>query len=252
MLDPPPPDDRWARWMPGKLHQSGPNVRPPLAGACHIGRMTSVLVHAAALAPRFSPGSALGRAVRPGRRGVRGEKLGKDGGCAHGRAPLRLVRAWALLLLPFGTATVHAEPAATGRMGPTSRATVRISLSVAPRLEVSRSAVEAAGSSGSAGSQSFCVWSNSGVGSYSISASDASDPSAGEVARGGSGFVLQMAGAGAGTMPLALAPGVTAAGLTAASAPGCGSGRLVVRPANMAANGPAVRPHALLLIVAPD
>jgi hypothetical protein len=229
------------------LHRSGPNVRPLLAAIGHIARMACVEVPEAALAPR-PPCAAL--ADRARRRGVRDESI-KDGGSAHGRAPLRPVYAWALLLLlSFGSATVHAEPA--GRMGPTSRATVQISLSVAPRLEVSRSSVEADGSSGAPGSQSFCVWSNSGVGSYSISASDASDPSAGEPAAMEPGFAVQLAGGGAGTMPLALAPGATATGLAAASGLGCGSGRLVGRPATMAGGDAPAQSGALLLLVAPD
>lgn len=137
-------------------------------------------------------------------------------------------------------------------MGPTSRATVQISLSVAPTLEVSRSSVEADWSSGAAGSQSFCVWSNSGVGSYSISASDASERSAGELAGPRSEVAVQLAGAGTGTAPLALAPGMTATGLAAASSRGCGSGRLIVRPATMAGGAAPTPSGVLLLLVAPD
>jgi hypothetical protein len=199
--------------MPGKkLHQSGPNVRPPLAGARHIGRMT------------FVPLPAL-RAI-----------------CASAL----------LLLLPFGSAALHAAPVAAGRMGATARATVQISVSVAPRLEVSRSLAVAA-ESGGAGTERFCVWSNTGVGSYSISASEAPDPGAGDPAGGGFAFDVQLAGLEAGTAPLSLAPGLSATGLRAEAQGACRSGRLVIRPANMAGDNPtARRSGALLLLIAPD
>ena len=200
--------------MPGKkLHQSGPNVRPPLAGARHIGRMT------------FVPLPAL-RAI-----------------CASAL----------LLLLPFGSAALHAAPVAAGRMGATARATVQISVSVAPRLEVSRSLAVAAESGGAAGAERFCIWSNTGVGSYSISASEAPDPGAGDPAGGGFAFDVQLAGLKAGAAPLSLAPGLSATGLRAEAPGACRSGRLVIRPANMAGDNPtARRSGALLLLIAPD
>jgi hypothetical protein len=160
-----------------------------------------------------------------------------------------VVRAGALLaLLPLGAAGVHAEPA--GRMGPTSRAAVQISVSIAPKLEVSRSAVLAAESgSGKGGTESFCVRSNTGVGSYSVTATDASDRTA-DGSAGGVPFEVQLAAARPGAMPLMLAPGVPATGLMAASGAGCGSERLVVRPAK-ATDNPARR-DAVLLLIAPD
>lgn len=222
-----------------------------LAGVRHIGRMTSVLVPTAASEPRLPPRPPLARAARTRRRSSRGESVARSlGGFPDRRPALPLVHAWALLaLMPLGSTAAHAEPAA--RMGATSRATIQISLSVAPRLEVSRSGVTAAESGGGAGTESFCVQSNSAVGSYSITASEPSDGSASEPVGKGFPFEVQLTDEGAG-MPLSLAPGMSLTGLTAASE-GCRSGRLVIRGAKIASGDPAIdRSDALLLLIAPD
>ena len=242
--------------MPGNLRQYGPIVRLLLAGARHIGRMTSVLIPAtASSAPRLPPSAALARQARACRLNSGDESVETTvGGCRHDRRSLLRSHLWVMaVLLPFGSAAAHSEPDATGRMGLTSRATVQISLSVAPKLEVSRSAVVAAASGGgAAGTESLCVWSNSRVGSYSISASDASDRSVGEPVGDPFPFEVQLAGARAGAMPLSLAPGVSATGLTPGSEGGCRSGRLIIRPAKMASGAAPVRSGALLLVIAPD
>jgi hypothetical protein len=171
--------------------------------------------------------------------------------CDQGRALLLVVRAGALLaLLPLGAAGVHAEPA--GRMGPTSRAAVRISVSIAPKLEVSRSAAVGAERGDEGGAESLCVRANGGVASYSITASDASDRGAGESVGDEFPFEVQLTGQ-SGAIPLSLAPGVPATGLAAAPGSGCGPGRVVIRPAKLASDNPAARrPDALLLLIAPD
>ena len=242
--------------MPGKSGQYGPNVRSLLASADHSGRMTAVPVPAPPLERHLPPGPALARAARMCRRNSPGEGVARTAdGCAHARASRLPIHACALLmLLPLGSAAVHAETVASGRMGPTSRGTVHISLSVAPKLEVNRSPVVASESGrGADRTQSFCVWSNSSVGSYSISASDASDRSTAEPAGTAFPFAVQLIGAGAGALPLLLAPGVSATGLAAAPQGGCGSERLDVRPAQMAGGEPAApRSGALLLLIAPD
>ena len=239
--------------MPGKSGQYGPNVRSLLAGARHIGRMTAVPVPAAP-SESLLPHPALAPAAMTRHRNSSNEGVaGASDSRSNARPPLLPIDAWALLmLLPFGSAAVHAEP--TGRMGITSRGTVHISLSVAPKLEVSRSAVVAAESgSGADGTQAFCVWSNSKVGSYSISASDASARSTDGPAGAAFPFAVQLMSVGAGAIPLSLAPGVSVTGLAAAPQGGCGSQRLDVRPAEMAGREPAApRSGALLLLIAPD
>lgn len=241
--------------MRRKSSQYGPNVRPLLAGAGHIGRMSAVPVLAASSAPRLPRSPALARAARTCRRNFPNERVATAlGRCPYPPSSLRLTPVRALLLLlSFGSAAVYAQPVATSRMGLTSRGTVHISVSVAPRVEVSRSAVMAAESGGADGTQSFCVWSNSAVGSYSISASNASDGSTGEPVGDRFPLDVQLAAAGTGTIPLSLAPGASATGLTAASGDGCRSERLVIRPAELASGNPgAARSATLLLLIAPD
>ena len=236
--------------MARKFHRSGSNVSQALAGARHIRRMTSVLVPAAASEPRLPRGPALAPAGRTCDRGSGDECFARTvSGCAPRRPALLAIHAWALLVLvPFGSTAAHAEPA--GRMGVTSRATVQISVSVAPRLDVNRSGVTAVESGGGEGrTEGLCIWSNTSIQSYSISASDASDGSGGERFP----FEVQLAGAGAGANAQSLAPGASATGLTAGSGNACRSGRLVIRPAQMASGTAAVhRSGALLLLIAPD
>lgn len=166
--------------------------------------------------------------------------------------------ALACLLLSATAGPAAARSAGDGVIGPVSRASVAISLSVAPRLEADRlAAAGTADRSGrNRGSDAFCIWSNTSIGTYSVSAlavPGEGGPSAGAAAA--APYAVEWSG-GPAASSAPPADGTGLAGLRAQSSAGCGSGSalgnaLVVSRTEVASS-PTSRPAAVLLLVAPD
>jgi hypothetical protein len=162
------------------------------------------------------------------------------------RPSLRIVAGslWAGLLA-FRPDGLGAQPASDGQLGPISRGSVHISLSVAPRLGAERAAARQAGA-GKAPTQPFCIWSNGAISTFSVRASDASAGPDGDAVP----YELEYKGP-EDSRPLAIRPGTGLAGLASQSQEACRPGEggpgggLLVRKAG-AASG------TLLLLIAPD
>jgi hypothetical protein len=141
-------------------------------------------------------------------------------------------------------------------MGPVSRASVAISLSVAPRLAADRLARGTVDRSDPEhGSAAFCVWSNTSIGTYSVSASAVSEQGGPSPAAAAAPHAIEWSG-GPAAWSASLGDGTGLAGLRAQSRAGCGSGSgpanaLVVTMTEAASSG-APRAAAVLLLVAPD
>lgn len=161
-----------------------------------------------------------------------------------------------LILIPLSSA-IQAQATVNGAIGPTSRATVEIKVSVAPNVQVHRSApVDVAGGQSGHTEQYLCVSATRGVGTYSIRSVDVSDAADGAPGSAEGRFPYQVEWAAPATAsgraaPLTLMPGALVTGLAPASSGGCSSaGQLVVRPAILSGRRPAA--GALLLVIAPD
>lgn len=157
------------------------------------------------------------------------------------------------LLLALSPAGLCAQSASPGSMGPVSRASIAISLSVAPHMQAERvPASEGLRSSRDGTTQPFCVWSNGSVGTFSVSATIAgSDDEAKDSSAGA--YELEWRDR-ADRRPLRA--GATLAGLTAQSPGACdpGSGSAAALVARTVARPGSSAPYTgpLLLLIAPD
>ena len=154
--------------------------------------------------------------------------------------------------------TLWAKPASGGgEMGPVSTGSVQISLSVAPRLGAEPALAEGGGVEGQGGGRALCIWSNAAVGTFSVTASDASsERRAGDRGAPLDAYALEWTDP-AGVSPIAAAgAGTGLSGLAAQSRESCEAqtraGGLAVRRAAAAADESAARTNALLLLIAPD
>jgi hypothetical protein len=180
------------------------------------------------------------------------------GGRSSGRKSPALAAVASLLLLaaPGEAGTIG------GAMGNVSRATIGISVSVAPRVELLRAGPESAstkaGESGVRAAQPLCIWGNTALGTYNVTAS--SEAAGGFLVRDGNGHGLAysvewetLAGRAA---PVALSNGAALNGLTAATSVRCGGGAtagLVVKvPEAVGRSAAGGYAGSLLLLVAPD
>jgi len=159
---------------------------------------------------------------------------------------MRVIAGWLCIgQLAFHPDALGAQQAFNGQIGPVSRASVQISLSVAPRLGAER-AEGGASRAGEASAQPFCIWSNGAIATFSLSASDVSGPLAGKAGP----YALEWRGP-EGERSLVMSPGSSLTGLAAQPRENCRSGEgrrqggLLVRRAD-AASG------ILLLLIAPD
>lgn len=184
---------------------------------------------------------------------------------ASGLDALRVIRSWeqdmressskGLLVALLGACLLASSPAAvraeaySGQLGPVSRGSVRISLSVAPRLGAKRSLSGTVGIE-SVGTRPFCIWSNASIPTFSLSVSDLTED--GKSAR--PPFELEWSGSGAAKRPLVIRPGTTLAGLPAQSPQQCASetGRGAELTVKQAAFSTESRGSAVLLLIAPD
>ena len=144
-----------------------------------------------------------------------------------------------------------------GEMGPVSTGSIRISLSVAPRGGAEPALAEGGGVEGQGADRPLCIWSNAPVGTFSVTASDASPEwRAGDRGLSLNAYELEWTdGAGVSRMvPAGIGTGLS--GLAAQSRESCEAqtraGGLAVRRAAAAADESAARTRALLLLIAPD
>lgn len=165
----------------------------------------------------------------------------------------------AILGLAFssGPAMLHAQ--SDGQLGAVSRASVHISLSIAPRLKVDRmEPVPASAGQRQDEMQPFCIWSNASVGTFSVRASEVAAGAGTASARAGGGPAYELMWRDSSGRLVAPGPGATLTGLAAQSGQGCPSqatapAGLLVRAAPAARRSdPQGREHTLLLLVAPD
>lgn len=162
------------------------------------------------------------------------------------------------LILAARADPLRAQPGVGGAMGPVSRASIGISLSVAPRVEADRhAAVHAAGlSDRTVWSEPFCIWSNTSIGTFSLSASAVSEQGSVSAGQPAPTFPYDIQWSGDAGRSSALDHDRGLAGLRASSLASCGSGTrlanlLVVRPTK-SAGGAALQSPAVLLLIAPD
>lgn len=171
---------------------------------------------------------------------------------------VRSVAVFAYLI--FGAATAEAGTV-RGKMGGVSRATIGISVSVAPRMEVVRagapSATELVRERSIRASQPLCVWGNTSLGTYNVTVK--SDVIRFPSTNDGKGeFNIEWESFSRAAEPVTLAGGSTLRGLSAATAIHCGgertAGVVLTMPVHDATIGDPRSAHgaALLLIVAPD
>jgi hypothetical protein len=147
-----------------------------------------------------------------------------------------------------------------GAMGNVSRATIGISVSVAPRLQLLRAGAQstgsAAGGNGLRTSQPLCIWGNTPLGTYNVTA--LGDTLQGfEVGDGnGRAHSVEWESLAGGTGPVAFSSGSTVNQLTAARSVGCGGGAtagiVVSYPDGSGRNPTDDHAGTLLLLVAPD
>jgi hypothetical protein len=160
-----------------------------------------------------------------------------------------------LLAVPGEASTIG------GEMGNVSRATIGISLSVAPRVQLMRVGKEStsklAGQS-SLRAQALCIWGNTPLGTYNVTA--LSDASQGFMIKNGSGdgieYSVEWQSPGDAPGPVSLSSGSALQDLMADRSVRCGGGAtagLVVRlPGPIERNADRQHAGTLLLLVAPD
>jgi hypothetical protein len=160
-----------------------------------------------------------------------------------------------LLAVPGEASTIG------GEMGNVSRATIGISLSVAPRVQLMRVGKES--TSKTAGqsilrAQALCIWGNTPLGTYNVTA--LIDASQGFVIKNGSAhginYSVEWQSSGHAPGPVSLSSGSALQGLTADRSVRCGgraTAGLVVRlPGPIERNADRQHAGTLLLLVAPD
>lgn len=142
-------------------------------------------------------------------------------------------------------------------MGNVSRATIGISVSVAPRVEVVRAGAASvtAGEAGLRAAQPLCIWGNTALGTYQVTV--LGDAPKGFSVRNASGEALayrvEWASGEGAARPLS--SGAALEGLVAATSARCGGGATAGLVVKLPVVGPApeARPAGnLLLLVAPD
>jgi hypothetical protein len=150
-----------------------------------------------------------------------------------------------------------------GRMGSTSRASVQITLSVAPRIGLTRADATTVRNSGSSHGvqnvQPLCIWSNSAIRTYSVTALSDARPSF--YVRNAAGeelpYSVEWASADR-SKGTPLAHGSALRDLEAADAPQCGAkgdvtaGLIVTMPEQASRGDKGAYTGALLLIIAPQ
>ena len=171
----------------------------------------------------------------------------------------RLPHATALLLV-LAPAGLRAQPVTDGQMGGTSRASVRISVIVAPRfLAQSAAVLEAERKTGwpDAPTDRFCISSNMGSGTFSVTASAplALRPGAGKSTASSRSYVMEWREPGGHLAVVPLLTGSTVSGLPAGtpeclSRAGTSLRSRRARDSTDSVSNPAIEP--LVLLVAAD
>lgn len=149
---------------------------------------------------------------------------------------------------------------AGGKIGSISRATVNISVSVAPRVELVRSGATTVGKvadeAGLRATHPVCVWGNTALGTYKVIAMGDARKGFSMTDRAGRELAYKVEWASTGRRPQPLSSGAALEGLTAATAIRCGggvTGGLVVKIPDVTERGFEVGFGGdLLLLVAPD
>lgn len=179
---------------------------------------------------------------------------------ARGWAPPAITRLPSALAAAVSMVFLSAPVAAGtigGAMGNISRATIGISVSVAPRIELLRagpqSTSKAVGGNGMQAAQPLCIWGNTPLGTYNVTALGEGFP-----VRDANGLAygIQWESPAGGPAPIDLSSGSTVNELTAARSVGCGGAAtagLVVRlPDASERDSEGEYAGTLLLLVAPD
>lgn len=182
------------------------------------------------------------------------------------KAPYGLRAGWLATAVACLTASSAAEAAQQGTLGATSTGSVGISVSIAPRVQISGledvqfALVDPA--TGARKAQAVCVWSNSPSGAYTLTAAGSGAGGAFELAGGEQtvGYSVEWSANAGQTSGEPLTSGATQTNLQAAAtsadcASGSGSASLMVAvdPAQLASAEPgAAYTGALTLIVSPQ
>lgn len=155
-----------------------------------------------------------------------------------------------------GPAALAASPGSGGQAGPVSMASVRISLTVAPRLQAERAEPADAGvESAASPAQPLCIWSNAPAGTFSVTASqvgEADGPAASRPA-----YELEWRDGTGGSRAVPVLAGTKLSDLAAESRRACqGQGRptaaLTMRPVSGAERASGEGAPVFLLLISPD
>ena len=162
----------------------------------------------------------------------------------------------AVLLLASSSAEVSAASASDGQIGPASRSSVQIEVSIAPRFGVQRTAPgpNSSGATPAGMIQPFCIWSNAGARAFALRASPAGLEGAGQSGQGeASSYELEWRSSGS-SEPIVIRPGQAIAGLAAQPVESCksrdGGGKSLLVVKGPARGSSSSLP--LVLLISPD
>lgn len=145
-----------------------------------------------------------------------------------------------LACIVLAATSAAAQPGTGGEIGPVSRASIGISLSVAPRIQADRTQHVVDGTNKG---ETFCIWSNASIRTFSVRA--VPEP-------GAPRYVIER---GAGGRGMTVDGDTELAGLRALSSANCssssGTASLVVASAAKSVGG-APQSSEVLLLIAPD